>query len=67
MLIEPFRPGVAERLGFGPEIVLKLNPNIIYARLTGWGQYGNFFFINHNFFLKVLMQLWQVMILIIFL
>jgi alpha-methylacyl-CoA racemase len=40
VLIEPFRPGVAERLGFGPEIVLKLNPNIIYARLTGWGQYG---------------------------
>ena len=35
VLIEPFRPGVMERLGLGPEILLKQNPRLIYARLTG--------------------------------
>lgn len=35
VLIEPFRPGVMERLGLGPEILLKENPRLIYARLTG--------------------------------
>ena len=35
VLIEPFRPGVMERLGLGPEILLKDNPRLIYARLTG--------------------------------
>ncbi len=39
-LIEPFRPGVAERLGVGPEDCLKRNPKLIYARMTGWGQDG---------------------------
>ncbi len=40
VLIEPFRPGVMEKLGAGPEVVMKRNPRIIYARLTGWGQQG---------------------------
>ncbi len=39
-LIEGMRPGVMERLGFGPEPVFKLNPNLIYGRMTGWGQEG---------------------------
>jgi alpha-methylacyl-CoA racemase len=39
-LIEGFRPGVAERLGFGPDICLQRNPRLIYGRLTGWGQDG---------------------------
>ena len=37
-LIEGFRPGVMERLGIGPEAVLKENPKFIYGRMTGWGQ-----------------------------
>jgi len=39
-LIEGFRPGVMERLGIGPEAVLKENPKFIYGRMTGWGQDG---------------------------
>jgi alpha-methylacyl-CoA racemase len=39
-LIEPFRPGVAERLGIGPDICLSKNPKLIYLRITGWGQTG---------------------------
>lgn len=39
-LFEGFRPGVAERLGFGPEICLKRNPSLVYGRMTGWGQTG---------------------------
>ena len=35
VLIEPFRPGVMEKLGLGPEILMKDNPSLIYARLTG--------------------------------
>lgn len=41
-LIEGFRPGVAERLGIGPETCLERNPKLIYGRMTGWGQYGNY-------------------------
>ena len=37
---EVFRPGVAERLGFGPDVCLARNPRLIYGRLTGWGQEG---------------------------
>lgn len=37
---EGFRPGVAERLGVGPETVLDRNPRIVYGRMTGWGQDG---------------------------
>ena len=40
VLIEGFRPGVAERLGFGPETCLALNPKLVYGRMTGWGQEG---------------------------
>jgi alpha-methylacyl-CoA racemase len=39
-LIEGFRPGVMERLGLGPDEMLKLNPKIVYGRMTGWGQEG---------------------------
>ncbi|RLB41340.1 MAG: CoA transferase [Deltaproteobacteria bacterium] len=40
VLIEPYRPGVMESLGLGPDMALEINPRIIYARLTGWGQSG---------------------------
>ena len=40
VLIEGFRPGVMERLGLGPDIALALNPRLVYARMTGWGQTG---------------------------
>lgn len=40
LLIEPYRPGVAERLGIGPEVCLDRNPGLIYGRITGWGQDG---------------------------
>lgn len=39
-LIEAFRPGVAERLGFGPDVVQDFNPRLVYGRLTGWGRQG---------------------------
>ncbi|MBR9835080.1 MAG: CoA transferase [Alphaproteobacteria bacterium] len=39
-LIEGFRPGVMERNGLGPDVVLARNPKLIYGRMTGWGQYG---------------------------
>jgi alpha-methylacyl-CoA racemase len=39
-LIEGFRPGVMERLGLGPDVVLKRNPRLVYGRMTGWGQEG---------------------------
>ena len=40
VLIEPFRPGTAERLGLGPDEMLASNPRLVYARVTGWGQTG---------------------------
>ncbi len=40
VLIEGFRPGVAERLGVGPEPCLDRNPRLVYGRMTGWGQEG---------------------------
>ena len=39
-LIEGFRPGVAERLGVGPDVCLARNPKLVYGRMTGWGQTG---------------------------
>jgi alpha-methylacyl-CoA racemase len=39
-LIEGFRPGVMERLGVGPEDCAKVNPKLVYGRMTGWGQDG---------------------------
>jgi alpha-methylacyl-CoA racemase len=40
ILTEGMRPGVAERLGLDPEHCLGLNPRLVYARITGWGQQG---------------------------
>ncbi|OLT27859.1 carnitine dehydratase [Nocardiopsis sp. CNR-923] len=40
VLVEGFRPGVMERLGLGPDTCLELNPRLVYARVTGWGQDG---------------------------
>lgn len=39
-VIEGFRPGVTERLGLGPEELMRRNPRLVYARMTGWGQDG---------------------------
>ena len=39
-LIEGFRPGVTERLGLGPDVLLADNPRLVYGRMTGWGQFG---------------------------
>ncbi|WP_322062693.1 CaiB/BaiF CoA-transferase family protein [Paraburkholderia sp. J63] len=39
-LVEGFRPGVAEKLGLGPEACLAANPALVYGRMTGWGQDG---------------------------
>jgi len=39
-LIEGFRPGVMERLGLGPDVLLAANPKLVYGRMTGWGQDG---------------------------
>ena len=38
ILLESFRPGVMERLGLSPEEVHKVNPRLVYIRLTGFGQ-----------------------------
>jgi alpha-methylacyl-CoA racemase len=40
VLLEPYRPGVMEKLGLGPDEAMELNTRLIYARLTGWGQNG---------------------------
>jgi alpha-methylacyl-CoA racemase len=40
VFVDPFRPGVCERLGIGPDVVRSRNPRIIYGRMTGWGQDG---------------------------
>ncbi|MER6349446.1 CaiB/BaiF CoA transferase family protein [Streptomyces sp. NPDC001595] len=40
VLIEGYRPGVAERLGVGPDPCHARNPRLVYARMTGWGQQG---------------------------
>ncbi len=40
VVLEGFRPGVMERLGLGPDVCLKRNPRLVYARVTGWGQEG---------------------------
>lgn len=40
VLIEGYRPGVAERLGVGPRACLERNPLLVYGRMTGWGQDG---------------------------
>jgi len=40
VLVEGFRPGVTERLGFGPRACAERNPGLVYGRMTGWGQEG---------------------------
>jgi len=40
VIIEGFRPGVMERLGLGPDELCTVNPRLVYARMTGWGQQG---------------------------
>jgi alpha-methylacyl-CoA racemase len=40
ILVEGFRPGVAERLGIGPDVCLERNPRLVYGRMTGYGQQG---------------------------
>jgi alpha-methylacyl-CoA racemase len=40
VLVEGYRPGVAERLGLGPSVCLERNPALVYGRMTGWGQQG---------------------------
>jgi alpha-methylacyl-CoA racemase len=40
VLVEGWRPGVAERLGLGPDDLREVNPRLVYARTTGWGQDG---------------------------
>ncbi len=39
-LIEGYRPGVMERLGLGPDVLLADNSKLVYGRMTGWGQFG---------------------------
>jgi alpha-methylacyl-CoA racemase len=40
VFVEGFRPGVAERLGLGPDILMERRRSLVYARMTGWGQHG---------------------------
>ena len=40
IIFEGFRPGVMERLGLGPDVMLSRNPALVYGRMTGWGQDG---------------------------
>ncbi len=39
-ILDPFRPGTLEKLGFGPDVLLAVNPRLVYTRITGWGQDG---------------------------
>lgn len=40
VIIDPYRPGVCEKLGIGPDVCLERNPKLVFARMTGWGQDG---------------------------
>ena len=40
VVIDPYRPGVCEKLGIGPEVAMKRNSRLIFSRMTGWGQEG---------------------------
>lgn len=42
ILIDPFRPGVLEKLGLGPEVLCALNPRLIYGRMTGFRRDGKY-------------------------
>ena len=39
-IFEGYRPGVMERMGLGPDVLLADNPKLVYGRMTGWGQTG---------------------------
>lgn len=39
-MFEGFRPGVAEKFGLGPDVIMSRNPKLVYGRMTGWGQTG---------------------------
>lgn len=39
-VIEGYRPGVMERFGLGPDVLIEANPKLVYGRVTGWGQHG---------------------------
>jgi alpha-methylacyl-CoA racemase len=41
VVVDPFRPGVMEKLGLGPDVLCADNPRLIFARMTGWGQKGD--------------------------
>lgn len=41
VFLEPYRPGIMEKLGLGPEVLMKDNPRLVYARMTGFGQSGS--------------------------
>jgi len=41
-LIEGMRPGILEKLGIGPDVLLKQNPKLVVGRMTGWGQSGDY-------------------------
>jgi len=41
VLIDPYRPGVMEKLGFSPETLMRSNPKLVYGRITGYGQDGS--------------------------
>jgi alpha-methylacyl-CoA racemase len=40
VVIDPYRPGVCEKLGIGPDVCLERNTSLIFSRMTGWGQEG---------------------------
>ena len=40
VFMESFRPGVLEKMGLGPEVLLKVNPKLVIVRISGWGQDG---------------------------
>lgn len=42
VVIDPFRPGVLEKLGFGPDVLLQINPRLIYGRMTGFRRDGRY-------------------------
>ncbi|GAB6018969.1 hypothetical protein CHUAL_000609 [Chamberlinius hualienensis] len=42
VLIDPFRRGVMEKLGLGPNVLMKDNPRLVYSRMTGYGQSGSY-------------------------
>ncbi|XP_025202730.1 alpha-methylacyl-CoA racemase [Melanaphis sacchari] len=42
IILEPYRPGIMEKLGLGPNLMMSKNPRLIYARLNGYGSYGQY-------------------------